>query len=552
MRQGQLLIPALLLLFLQLSFVNPSSFTNTNAVENTEHCTSKVVSEGMSISISKRNSPLSLSKAYDVYIVVTPFENNIGRAVAEELSRQLSKSTTSKDNEGSATNVICMLRCPPGATHTSKSIDGPTNTMLPFKLYRLLQQVKELYKAIKRMVVRDLEYENQRWLRRFSNQSPTIVLPSKAEFDPFGNPSSIRKSCEACLTEIQRELLQFTATESNATRNDTLSAKINLRGILFNPYGCPPTDTDRSQKAILPNHSLSPLGAYKLLSTAIFTDLAISTRSTMIQIPVADIEKTQDYKSSAVDSIDEETPSLRIITVGTEAARGLPGMGIPVPNLKDATDSIIRKKLLLDGPFHSESRSNWEEKYAEMSALAVLYFKALETKTQTAIHNLYLGTISPGMTPESFNIAHVPRAARILAFRIKLWLCRRRWVFEFLQKCEIAKSTEQAGSLLATALLNAPIDTNQKPNDSKQSREKVQWDDLYPSGSFVGAKSGTGGPLCEQSLLVYNATNNKVSLASSDESEFHGKEEKMNFLANQQLQDLVYQTVQRIIAEGNY
>ena len=399
------------------------------------------------------------------------------------------------------------------------------------------------------MVVRDLEYENQRWLHRFSNQSSTIVLPSKAEFDPFGNPSSIRKSCETCLTGIQRELLQFMAAESNAASNDTLSAKINLRGILFNPYGCPPTDTDRSQKAILPNHSLSPVGSYKLLSIAIFTDLALSTRSTTIQIPVADIEKTQDYKSSAIDNIDEETPSLRIIIVGTEAARGLPKMGIPIPNLMDATDSIIRKKLLLDLPSHSDTSSNWEEKYAEMSALAVLYFKALKTKTQTAIHNLYLGTVSPGMTPESFNITHVPRAARTLAFRIKLWLCRRKWVFEFLQKCEIAKSIEEAGSILATALLNAPIETNKKPNDSKQSRETVQWDDVYPSGSFVGAKSGTGGPLCEQSLLLYNATKNNVGLASSDESECHGKEEKMNFLANGKLQDLVYETVRRIIAE---
>ena len=299
------------------------------------------------MSISKRNSPLSLSKAYDVYIVVTPFENHIGRAVAEELSRQLSNSTASKDKNGSATNVVCMLRCPPRATNTTKSIDGPTNTVLPLQVHKLLQQVKGFYKAIKRMVVRDLEYENQRWLHRFSNQSSTIVLPSKAEFDPFGNPSSIRKSCETCLTGIQRELLQFMAAESNAASNDTLSAKINLRGILFNPYGCPPTDTDRSQKAILPNHSLSPVGSYKLLSIAIFTDLALSTRSTTIQIPVADIEKTQDYKSSAIDNIDEETPSLRIIIVGTEAARGLPKMGIPIPNLMDATDSKHLSFLLL-------------------------------------------------------------------------------------------------------------------------------------------------------------------------------------------------------------
>ena len=85
------------------------------------------------------------------------------------------------------------------------------------------------------------------------------------------------------------------------------------------------------------------------------------------------------------------------------------------------------------------SASNWESEYAEMNALAVLYFKALATclSTSTAGSNatsaecvttkpsctiqnngngnnhgneandVYIGIVSPGMTYESLKIAHV-------------------------------------------------------------------------------------------------------------------------------------------------
>jgi len=81
------------------------------------------------------------------------------------------------------------------------------------------------------------------------------------------------------------------------------------------------------------------------------------------------------------------------------------------------------------------SASNWESKYAEMNALAVLYFKALAvclststagsnatsaecatTKPSCTIQNngngneaddVYIGIVSPGITDESLKIAHV-------------------------------------------------------------------------------------------------------------------------------------------------
>lgn len=532
------LVPAFLLFFLQLSLglVNANLTTNTNT--NIPYIDSTRTSRRMSLSISKQNT--ILSKAYDVYIIITPYENSIGRAVAEEMSRKL--SAANGDSRHGPTNVICMVRCPSGANHSTKSTRNTSeNSKLSFQL-QLMRRVTEFYKAlfgkIARIFFRTIEYENQQWLHRFSNESPVIVLPSKTELslDPFGNPSRIRKSCQKCLTAIQRELLQSMVLESNSSNIGSLSAKINLRGILFNPYGCPPIENN------LPNNSLSPLGAYKLLSIAIFTDLALATRSTTIEVPRDEVGTIQEHSWSTIDAADGDTqsPPLRIITVGTEAARGLPKMGIPVPNLANASETLLRKKLLRDDESpHSES-GDWEEKYAEMNALAVLYFKALQTQAQNTITNLYLGIVSPGMTPESFNIVHVPKAARTLAFRLKLWVCRRKWVFDWLQKSEIAKSTTHAGTLLATALLNAPIDANHKPNDA--SIEK-SWDDMYPSGSFVGAQSGTGGPLCEQTLLLYNATNNKVSLPSSHAH----TTERFNFLANQTLQDLLYRTVRKII-----
>jgi len=273
-----------------------------------------------------------------------------------------------------------------------------------------------------------------------------------------------------------------------------------------------------------------------------------------------------------LDKSSSQLP-LRIIVVGTEAARGLPKMGIPVPDFRGATESTIRNKLLLDATdsnneaFCSDSR-DWEIKYAEMNALFVLYLKAMDGKLKSAATtthssnpegDIYLGIVSPGMTPESFNIAHVPESGRTLAFRSKLWLCRRGWIFDWLQKCEIAKTTEDAGSLLARALLNRSVGTD--------FCDGLRWDDIYPSGSFVGAQSGTGGPLCEQSLLLYNATSNKVSLFADLENDDFDRNQnaendsnaptiidnsdRMNFLNDHQLQSLVHRVVREIIDDSN-
>ncbi|KAL3921591.1 MAG: hypothetical protein SGARI_006643, partial [Bacillariaceae sp.] len=145
---------------------------------------------------------------------------------------------------------------------------------------------------------------------------------------------------------------------------------------------------------------------------------------------------------------------------------------------------------------------SWEREYAELNALVVLYIKAL-----AAIHpHWYFGIVSPGMTPESLQVKHVPPVARTIYFRLKMWLCRYV-LFGMLKRLEIAKTVKEGGTLLSLALRG---DGNFTTNDI-----------YYPSGSFVGARSGTGGPLCEQTDLQ------------------GGK-----FLKDRQLQQLVYKGVQ--------
>lgn len=489
------------------------------------------------------------------------------------------------------------------------------------------------------------EKGNNLWLDQFFAASPIAITSSgtgsKATdfcFDPFGGSSTIRESAENCLNAIRTHLLWRTASEFfSAEENDgkiytshdgnydngsggILSSTIHIRGILFNPYGCPPRmalDSVPSHNALSKVLRLSPLAEYKLVSIAVFLDAALASRTRTLNLPISDVLKKREStigaeacrngkirqrtKASVFD--EEEHSPLRMIIVGTEAARGLPQMGIPVPDLEGATESSIRKKLSLDDS--DGNGIHWERKYSEMNALTVLYLRALESfmsgeKTpplqanerpavasttrgvsgwsRSRAKHLYLGIVSPGMTPESFNIAHVPEPARTVSFRWKLWLCNRRWIFGWLQRLEIAKPTKTAGALLAKALLNGPTDDPSKEHEttsgdtatagSEKAREQgSRWDDFYPSGSFVGARSGTGGPLCEQSLLVYNATSNSVGPAAEDipvgrsgEMEvanggesgkglfsFEMNHERINFLGNSRLQELVYRVMREII-----
>ena len=110
--------------------------------------------------------------------------------------------------------------------------------------------------------------------------------------------------------------------------------------------------------------------------------------------------------------------------------------------------------------------------------------------------------------------------------------------------------------MLATAMLNGPTKSKSENNGNDECGTsgnndlQENWDDNYPSGSFVGAKSGTGGPLCEQSLLLYDAANNKVALARNDATDAGIRKilHSVNFLGDTRLQDSVHRIVQEIIS----
>jgi len=602
----QNLLESLRVLILALCFLNYSPISDTRAIAPTrefEFADAKFAETPAPIAthaIHTVTSETSESlRCCDVFIVVTPFENSIGRAAAEELAKQLCNSTLDSNNDqekSGATNVICIVRCPSllSSVHPSSNRMGESESnhekgeSIVSKLRKVSKKMRTSwtdYRTKRKFKIK--EKGNQIWLDCFARESPILVLrPAKEatdfSIDPFGDTRSIRKSAERCLGQIREELFQCISSKYLHSENDnskivapvsnskgenpnidgghSTPITMRIRGIVFNPYGCPPSDVLKKNDS-LDRMQLTPLSAYKLLSIAIFVDVALLTTEATMDMAIHESVTKQGF-SKEISAPREmknatlsESSSLRIIVVGTEAARGLPKMGIPVPNFRGATESTIRRKLLCNTNETEVSdleEKDWETKYAEMNALLVLYLKALESnfmssydESDSSKSELYLGVVSPGMTRESFNIAHVPESGRTLAFRWKLWLCRRRWIFDWLQKCEIAKPTEEAGSLLAKALLNGPLSTkssgvyNNKTN-LKANKPYLRWDEVYPSGSFLGAQSGTGGPLCEQSLLLYNATSNKVGLVADAVNQ-------TNFLGDARLQHLVHRVVRDII-----
>ena len=91
-----------------------------------------------------------------------------------------------------------------------------------------------------------------------------------------------------------------------------------------------------------------------------------------------------------------------------------------------------------------------------------------------------------------------------------------------------------------------------------QLSNKQRWDDLYPNGSVVGAKSGTGGPLCEQTRLIYNESTNRVGVVDVEVDEIDDDNNdndsgsgmtNSNFLGNADLQRLVYDITQKFVVE---
>jgi hypothetical protein len=159
-------------------------------------------------------------------------------------------------------------------------------------------------------------------------------------------------------------------------------------------------------------------------------------------------------------------------------------MGFSVPNLGTSIESI---QAHLTGSIYSSSSPSssnsvsetvtpyrWEQAYGDLCAILVLYIKHLAK----LYPQYYLAIISPGMTEESLQPHNSPDPS--WTWRFQLWMYRTI-LFPWLQRAEIAKTSYDGARLLARGLV------------------MEDWE--YPSGTFVGAKSGTGGPVCDQSIL---------------------------------------------------
>lgn len=539
--------------------------TNTTAATFTT--TATFAAEGQRIASPNTN--------FDVYIVLTPSENSLGGAAARELVERLPPFVNdSSGHPRRARNVVCIVRCPPSGPHRERQ-SWWTRAFPFFHNFRGHHSIDKS----------GGKNEN-----RGKDESP-IILDEVHAFDPF---CGTKRSAEHCLSRIFNHLMAFKAIclfeTANAWRKrDLVSTRIRIRGILCNPYGCPQIDSignlGENERNTTNTVSISPLADYKLLSIARFLNVAMHTKTLTITIPMKTLlsEFLVDSGSFNRDLVNGTWKSynqrvrvkkgrmqnnkspLRIVIVGTEAARGLPRMGIPVPELKEEEDDSSIRNRLLHNPTASPKSSkdgattHWQGEYAEMNAISVLYFKALSNRLRSRYANtFYIGTVSPGMTFESLKIDHVPKSGRRPSFRLKLWLCRLPWVFDWLRKQEIAKTTEEGAALLVRALMNDPVADGDchsvsHTRDTDRPDSLLQWDDVYPSGSFVGAESGTGGPLCEQTQLVYNATSGRVSLSASEDgtisrsSRETKKDTFVNFLANHRLQNTVFRIVGEFI-----
>ena len=345
--------------------------------------------------------------------------------------------------------------------------------------------------------------------KRFQDKkySHCRILP----FNPFGTIQEIRTSAQKCLATIQQECRS--SNGKNLEESDDSGTSMHLVGVLFNPYGY--IDSDRNTANVASaadkDSNLLPLTRYKLISTAIVIDVlakaaASNTAGRQSKLSPRQRDGSQIQNTSTEPRSDSHfySSNMRIIAVGTEAARGLPKMGFPVPNLGPAKEESLQD-ILTGEAFCNKSTAtstatntavSWEHVYAHLSAVLVLYFKALAanamstTTTQQRRYprssrpptaGWYYSVVSPGMTQESLNVQHVPPSARTLAFRLKMMACRSIFVFPILKRMEIAKTVEEGGRMLVQALRN------------------LNWP--YPNGSFVGARSGTGGPVCEQTEL---------------------------------------------------
>ncbi len=304
---------------------------------------------------------------------------------------------------------------------TSKSSHRPIGSFNVSSVYLLISKPQnaisvELIQQLQPATVYVAYPPSEEQHVRPAQQQLLLSTPAQwCPYDPFGDKQTNQKKAQACLHIIPSQ----------------------IDGVIFNSYGAVGDGTI---------YQHSGLVGYKLLGNLALLHILL------------DHGRLKD--------------GARIFFVGSESARGLPKMGFQVPNLGTSIESI--QSYLTGSVYSTEVLYRWEQAYADLCAILVLYVKQLAK----VYPQYYFGVISPGMTEESLNPNNSPNPS--WTWRIQLWSFRNIF-FPLLQHWEIAKTAREGASLLAHALLD--------------------WEEDYPSGTFVGAKNGTGGPLYDQSLL---------------------------------------------------
>lgn len=315
-------------------------------------------------------------------------------------------------------------------------------------------------------------------------------------WNPMGPTQEVEASAHDCLGLIRKDLSSSTqldevcvsagddeeacnrSNKDDASRSKDRSRSSYLSGVLFNSYGSVGNGLPRPETGLL------ALSEYKLIGNAVLLRLLL--------------ENADAYLLNARRQPGQL--ATRIIFVGSESARGLPKMGFPVPQLGTTGGSV---RTFLTGAAYQGEIFQWEKAYANLCAITVLYVQRLARRYP----QYYFGVVSPGMTDESFRPEHTTEIT--FGFRLQL-LAFSTILFPMLEKAEIAKTAADGASLLVAALTkaNTPVKFAETP-----------W--KFKSGTFAGAKSGTGGPVCDQTELEGGA-----------------------MFMDQELQDVVYKEVQ--------
>lgn len=153
------------------------------------------------------------------------------------------------------------------------------------------------------------------------------------------------------------------------------------------------------------------------------------------------------------------------IYTGSEAARGVKAMGMKPPELKSS--SADEFATIADGSFHGEI-TDPNVAYGTIKYTAALWMSSLARKHK----GIRLVTMSPGATYGTEGMNHIPFMKR-LVFTV---------MFKMLALTGNSHSVKKGAKRHVDGLL----------------------DESFKSGIFYGSKSGTAGPLADQSTLFPN------------------------------------------------